>query len=577
MDHEGKEIDRRSFLKNASVGIATGGFAGLASRAARPSAAADSSTVAQVTTDEERAMLSAEAHFGRKKPASSRRGMAISSHPIATREAVKILREGGSACDAALCAAITQTVLEPHMTSITGVLNMLHYDATRAETTYVNATQNAPLAPLGSLTPADVRGGRGVGVPGYWAGFEEAHSRHGRVPIKRIMAPAIRYARHGFEIHPFLWGEIYRHCETIGGSAQGREIYMPDKALPRPGDMLYQKRAADTLERLAEEGGEYFYRGSFAEEFCRVVQEAGGVISRDDMEAYRARWLEPAVGTYRGYDIKASPPPDSGGTHVIEALNMIELMDLQRLGPPTESAETLGMMVRILHEVFTAGAKFNDPESHPVPMDVILSKEYASMRLRLLQMDVPRAVAAPTPGSNHVTVVDGQGNVATLLHSAVAELWINGLFACGVHVVASGAFFMRTMPRPGCRATVYDAPNIVFKNGRPILASGSPSISLIQNVVQNTVNILDFGVPIDESVHRPRFGAQIEEVPGAFLIEADLDAEVRRGAEATGLRFAVVNPWNWHHGSFEGIFIDPDTGALSACADPRRCGSAEGV
>jgi gamma-glutamyltranspeptidase/glutathione hydrolase len=256
---------------------------------------------------------------------------------------------------------------------------------------------------------------------------------------------------------------------------------------------------------------------------------------------------------------------------------MIELMDMKRLGPPTDSGETLNMMVRIMREVYTEGRKFNDPESHSVPLDVILSKKYAEMRFKLLKMGVPKADSSPETGSNHVTVVDGKGNVATILHTCASIPWTNGLFAKGVTLVASAGHFLRIMPKPGHRSTNYIAPNIIFKDKKPILSSGSPSISLLHNIIQNSINILDFDIPIDESVNRPRFGAGSRSVRGASLIEADFNSQARKIAERKGLRFDVVNPWNWHHGAFEGIYIDPESGTAMACGDPRRCSKAEGV
>ncbi len=403
------------------------------------------------------------------------------------------------------------------------------------------------------------------------------------------MAAAIHYAREGFEIHHFLWGEMFTQCHLLGRTKEGREIFMPKNSLPKPGDMLYQKKAADTLEQLTEKGSDFFYRGDFAKDFCKVVQKAGGVISMKDMEAYKARWQEPAWGTYRGYKIAASPPPDNGGTHIIEALNMIELMNLQRLGLPNDSAEVLDMMIRIHNEVYTEGAKHPDPESHPLPLDVILSKEYAEIRLKLLRMGVPKEMPKQLPiGSNHVTVMDGAGNIATIIHSCMSYPWSNGLFVRGVTIVAGGAHFFRIMPKPGYRATTYVAPNIIFKNKKPVLTSGSPSVSLLANILQNTINILDFGIPIEESVNRPRFGGHsIESALSAMmgsayggpanLIEADFNESIRKKATKRGVRLSVVNPWNWHHGAFEGIHVDAKSGIMSACGDPRRCSKAEGV
>ncbi len=583
--HDSGRTGRRAFLRStalgaAAAGLGTGELSG-AWAPREPRGGVANASNATGTDDEERRALIAEAHFGPKTPATSQAGMAICSHPLATREAVKILREGGNACDAALAASVTQTVVEPHMTGITGVLSMLYYDAATGETTYVNGGANAPLAPLAGFSAADIATGRGPGVPGFWAGFEAALARHGSLPRRRIMEGAITFARDGFETHPFLWGELFIMCHRIGMTEAGRRIFMPDGYIPRPGDLLVQSEAADTLERLAEEGNDYYYHGAFAEEYSDVVQKAGGVITPDDFAHYEARWQEPAWSSYRGYRIAGSPPPDHGGSLVIEMLNMIEFMDLQAQGPPNESAESLYQMSRIHNLVFEEGGRQNDPDSHPLPLDVILSKDYAEMRFKLLQMgraNSPSQSPPPPPpaGSNHVTVLDGAGNTATILHSCMSLPWSNGLFAGGVTVCASGAHFLRVMPQPGQRATAYVAPNIVFnRQGAPMLASGSPSVGLLANIVQNTTNIIDFGIPIAESVLRPRFGGRSLDVPGTTMVEADVDEDVIATVRDRGHAIDVVNPWNWHHGAFEGIHIDPDTGVRSACGDPRRCSKAE--
>ena len=155
--------------------------------------------------------------------------------------------------------------------------------------------------------------------------------------------------------------------------------------------------------------------------------------------------------------------------------------------------------------------------------------------------------------------------------------WSNGLFVEGVSICASAGHFTRVMPKPGDRASAYVAPNIIFRDGRPVLASGSPSVSLIANILQNTVNLLDCGLTIEDSVHRPRVGAAYPN-PAANMVEADLAETVRAKALALG-GFALdpVSPWHFLNGSFEGIRIDPATGVRTACGDPRRSGQAEAV
>jgi len=518
-----------------------------------------------------------DTRFGRKKALVARNAMVICSSPLAAQAGLDIMKAGGNACDAACAVAAVQTVVDPHLTSITGCFCMLYYDARSRRTSYVNGDINAPKAGLRGFSVADTRTGKGVGVPGWWGGFEAALSKLGTKPRALVMAPAIRYARDGFPIYPFLYGEMFSQSALIGVTPQGREIYMPQGTLLNPGQVLKQERAAHTLERLAAEGSDYFYRGEFAKKYCEVVRQHDGVMTPADFENYAVRWDEPARSTYRGMDIVASPLPDNGGTHIIESLNMIEQIDLQKLGPPSESAETMRELILISNEVMSAGARQTDPHSHPVPLEIITSKEYAQIRYKLLQMSGPLPAAPPpSPGTTHVTVLDPGGNIVSLLHSSMAEPWQNGLFVEGVSICASGGHFLRVMPEPGDRASVFLAPNIIFKAGKPLLASGSPSASLVMCILQNLVNILDFKMPIEESVHRPRFGA-IRTPASGNMIEVDIDEKLRQKMLAMGgVQLEPISPWSYLDGSFEGIYVDPDTGSRVACGDPRRTSQAYG-
>ncbi len=573
--------DRREFLKLAAGTAAATGMATSSSAAllASPQSGSGAKGATPGTmTPEERRRLIAGATFGSKAPVSGKGGMVICSHPLATRAGADILRAGGNAADAVLAASVTQTVVEPHMCGITGVFSMLYYDAKTGKTDYINGGMNAPLARLAGWSARATETGLGVGIPGYWAGFEASLAKHGSKTKKDLCAAAIAYAREGFEVHPFMWGEIYQQMNLFGKSAESREIFFPNNRMVHPGELLIQKKAADTLERLVTEGNAFFYHGDFAKDYCAVVKADGGVATPEDFARYEVRYDEPARGTYRGFDIVGSPMPDHGGQHVIEILNMLEFLDLKKLGPVNESPETLWQMIRICAQVFADGGKHRDPKFHPYPAQQILSKDYAKMRFDLLQMDAPlaKSESAPPAGSCHVTAVDAAGNVATVLHSCMSLPWSNGLFTHGVTIVASGAHFNRVMPGPGERASVYVAPNMVLKNGKPLIASGSPSGSLLQNIVQNYTNMLDFNVPIADSVNRPRFGNAYTASGGALLaVEADFRTDVRDAVRKRGIPLDTVNPQNYGMGSFEGIYIDQATGTRTARPDTRRCSAAE--
>ncbi|NKB87091.1 MAG: gamma-glutamyltransferase [Acidobacteria bacterium] len=578
---------RRDFLKLAGTGAFAAGLAAPAQATAGARSletlftergGTAGATPGSVDSEERRRLL-AKAVFGRKDAVQGDGGMVVCAHPLATRAGTDALRAGGNAADAALATSVTQCIVEPHMTGITGVLGMLYYDAATGSIDYISGGMNRPMADLAGWGPASIATGMGAAVPGFWAGFEKSREMHGTMSSKDLCAAAIAYARDGFEVHPFLWGEAFTMGHMIGINDQGREIWYPEGALINPGEMVYQKRAADTLERLAEEGNDYFYFGDFAREYCDVVQRAGGVMTPDDFARYDVRVDEPARGSYRGYDLVGSPAPDHGGLHVIEIMQMLEFLDIARLGPVTESAELLWQMHRIAAQVFADGGRHRDPKYHDVPTDMIASKEYAKTRFELLQMDAPLETGEmPPPGSCHVTAVDAAGNVATVLHSCMSLPWTNGLFVGGHTIVASGAHFFRVMPGPGERATTYVAPNMVLKNGKPVIASGSPSGSLLQNIVQNYTNMLDHGMDIETSTNLPRFGNAY--APGGTMypaVEVDFPEATRNAANARGLDLGVVNQWNWGMGSFEAIHIDPDTGRRHACGDARRNAMAEAV
>ena len=557
------EDNRRTFLKKAITGAAVTGVGGFSSLTSNVRGDPASIQEIRKTNDEQRKQLIAEAHFGRKTPVQSRKAIAITSNPLATREAVNVLKSGGNACDAALCAAITQTVLQPHMVGITGYLTLTYYDAASGKTMYINGTVNVPL---GTKTTAGTRETWGPGVPGFWAGFEESLSRFGTKSKAELMAPAIRYAREGFETYPFLWGAIFMQSEKLGRSDAGLKIYMPDNAIPNPGAMLYQKEAADTLERLVDEGTDYFYRGEFADEFCRISQQGGHNITRMDMEHYTAHCEEAASGTYRGFEVRALPL-------IIETLDLLELFDIPRQGPPWQSPDTLHQMIQSLRIVSEDRRPTQGNPNELVVAKQHLSKELAHERIKKLQAE--EVTQATSSDSLHedtcaVTVADEQGNVASIVHSSNQGAFATGLWVKGVNLCA-----IRGSGIPGKRGRLGPAGMIIFKDGKPFLTGGSPSRSLRHCKLQNAINILDFGIPIDESVILPRYGSVVDE--GRVTIEKDYDAGVRKVVEQRGVAFHVVNPWNFYHGAFEGIHFEPGSGLMSACGDPRRHSKAEAV
>ena len=519
------------------------------------------------------------ARFGAKPPVEGSDGAVVTSHPLATRAGADALREGGSAVDAALAAAAAQLVVEPHMTSLTGGLSLLHR-AADGEAGYVNGNVAAPAAPLPGFTGADLTTGRGVPVPGWWPAFREAHERLGRLPLHRILEPAIAIAEEGFEIGPYLWGELYANRASIGVHAEGREAYFADGALLEPGAALRQPRMARTLRRLAEEGDDY-YLGDFARAVAAEARRGGGVVAASDLAANRAVQSAPLTGGYRGAEVVASAPPDDGGAMLHEALALLEGFDLASMGAAESSPDTLELLVDVHEEVYYAPPRRSRDEAlRRLEPDAV--RERAG---RLGGRSPGPSAAPPSPGTIHVSVLDAEGNAASLTHSHMASPWVNGLFAEGFQLSGGGSFFQRGMPWPGEKAAVYLAPTIVVRDGAPVVVCGSPSVSLVACVLQGLVRILDFGEPIERAVALPRFGVRPHEpaagwLPGVTLehgFDAGVAREFERRSRARGRWTRGLGPWHSLTGNFEAVTRDAATGFARSCADPRRNGAAEAV
>jgi gamma-glutamyltranspeptidase / glutathione hydrolase len=579
---------RREFMGTMATGVALASTGGLAGCVTNPKGSGVQATHGGILSDSKRKQLVGLADFGRKQPVAGKKGVAVSTHPLVTQAALDVISDGGNAVDAIVSASITQSVVEPHMTTLTGVWSMLYYEAKTGKVRYLNCSNNAP-----SHLPVTqdewnkggiemLNDGRGVTVPGFWAGIEEALRVYGTLPKKRLCAPAIDYARNGFEIHSFLWAEMFAEMGHLCRTKAGREMFMPNGTnIPQVGEKLYQKRAADLLERLVDEGNDYFYHGGFAEKFSTLVQEHGGWVSPDDFAAYKPRWDDVAQSKYREFDYYGAPWPDFGGQLLGEIFNVLSLLDLEKMGPASQSGETLLTMRRVIDLVAEQNMEWDYRKKARPNIERIMSLELAQERLDFLRKQglsgmahAMETVAPPPPGSNHLTVTDAQGNVATVLHSCMSWPWSNGLFVDGINICAAAAHYFQGLPGPGERIRARIGPNLFMKNGKPVLVSGSPSVSLVENIVQTSTSILDFGMDIEQAVHQPRFGSAFgSKVAGAFHIESTMQPSVKDYLSKNKVKFQLLNPWTWSSGSFEGIYFD-QSGLAHACGDPRRTAQA---
>lgn len=543
------------------------------------------------------ALVAQQPEQGVKPVAEGRRAMVSTSHPAVTRAALDVLRQGGNAVDAALTAMLYQHVVEPQMSTPAGGFGALIYDAKTSRAYYLDAeldhTQGAPVGrTLGGPSTVPPTSGLRIAVPGTIAGLKAAADRFGTLAWGDYFGPAIAVAENGFPMYSFLFGELSDAAlARLGVHPSGRETYFkPDGFIPHVGEIWKRPAMAATLRRIAAEGPDYFYRGEWARHFVDAARETGGRLTLEEMAAYRPAWREPLESTYRGHVILGSPPPATGGPLIGMTLNVLEHVDLTAYGHYTESARALALVRRVIESVQNDVTEYvADPAAKAVPIDILMSKEYAAIKARLIEASWPKvdldtgdAAASPDPerpghdplstDTNHIVVADEQGNWVSLTHTVYGTTFGTGLVVDGIGV-NSGNAFPGANAGDGRRVVAPLPPTFVMRDGRPWIALGSPGLSN-RAVAITLMNVLGYGMALDAAVNAPRFDGFAPGQP--FRVETRIPDHVRDGLRAYGISVDPQAPFNWHFGSIQAVMRDPQTGLLTGVADARRGGYAEG-
>ncbi len=535
------------------------------------------------------------AEQGAKPVATAPRVMASSSHPRVTETILDVLRRGGNAVDAMLTAIPLQHVIEPQMSTLAGGMGGLIYWADSGELVYLDAeldhTRTAQTA--GSMARPQhigVTSGQRIGVPGIVPGMQAAAAKFGSRPWAGYFDPAIKAAEDGFRMYSFLYGEMSAASERLGAHRATREKWFPDGFVPRVGDTVRQPALAATLRRLASEGPAYFTSGEWAERFVAAVNESGGDISVGELAGYRPRWVEPVEFSYLGHRLRGAPPASTAGILSGMIFNILEATGLDADAHYSESAESLYLIRRAYEqaELFTT-SYVADPGTLAVPADKLLDKAFARHLAALITASEPVAGRGPgTPrapagerlyhaaaytDTNHLVIVDGDGNWVSMTHTVYGDTFGTGLTVDGVGV-NSGNNFPGTGNGEGRRViTPFPALMAVDDEGRPWLAIGSPGLSS-RAVALVLINYLGYGMDAYAAVDAPRFQGygRYDELH----IESRISQAVIEGLEARGVALDVGAPYNWHMGSIQLVLRDPQSGQLVGVADPRRAGHAAG-
>ncbi|MEE9295978.1 MAG: gamma-glutamyltransferase [Phycisphaerae bacterium] len=543
--------------------------------------------------------------FATRSEVIARHGMAATSQPLATGVALDVLKQGGSAVDAAIAANAVLGLMEPMGCGIGGDLFAIVWDAKTKQLYGLNASGRSPhgltrdhFAKMG-LESVPPFGPLPVTVPGCVDGWFELHARFGKLPMKQVLAPAINYARQGFPVSELIacyWRLSGNYLKDYPGFAG---TFLPGGRAPRKGEVFRNQDLANTLERIANGGRDEFYKGELADVIDGFCRRVGCYLRKRDLEAHTSTWVEPLSTNYRGYDVWELPP-NGQGIAALQMLNILEAYDLKSMGH--NSGAYLHHLIEAKKIVYEDRARYYaDPDFTTVPVRKLISKEYAKGRRKLLNSDeasqrlpagdiaVARAESKLREGdTTYLTVADRDRNMVSLIQSNYAGfgsgLCPDGL---GFSLQDRGALFSLEEGHPN----VYEPnkrpfhtiiPAFVTKDGTPFLSFGVMGGDMQpQGHVQVLCNIIDFGMNLQEAGDAARFHHGGSSEPnggtmrngGRVALESAIGMEVRRALAGMGheihLNVGVF-------GGYQAIQYDAVNGVYIGASESRKDGQASG-
>lgn len=523
-----------------------------------------------------------------------RRGVVTSAHPLASMAGIEILLAGGNAVDAAVAVASTLNVVEPFMSGAGGIgLMLISRGDERHVLDFIGPAPRA--ADAARCTDDELAGGpKSCATPGNLGGWLAALERFGTMDRARVLAPAIGHAERGVPLTLKNAEFIDAARATLARSREAERLYLGGTL--RAGAVATYTELAATLRQVAEGGAEAFYRGPIATAIARAVREAGGWLDEDDLAAFRPEWRPPVAITYRGQRVYSMPPPFSA-FQMLETLNILEGHDLGAWGH--NSVESLHHLIEAVK--LASADRLAYAYSDDVPITGLLSKAYAdSQRARIdptragvsegerhSRERLPQQITEGHPAkfadeqTTHFACADAAGTVVSVTQTLGVPFG-SGFAIPGTGLVLNNILkWMDRDPaspnvvRPGRKAGTMMSPTQVFRDGTFVLSIGTPgSYGILQTTVQMLLNVLEFGMSIQEAIEAPRVRVYRDRLVDA---EARIAPDVREGLGARGHQINTIAEWSWIVGGGQGIMRDGESGALMTGADPRRDGYALAV
>lgn len=507
-------------------------------------------------------------------PVLGRGGMVVSQERLASQVGADILARGGNAIDAAVATSFALAVTLPQAGNIGGGGFMLIYLAEQGQTLAIDYREIAPalahrdlfLDENGNADPHKSRNSLlSTGVPGTVAGLTHVQDRYGRLSLAEVLQPAIRLATDGFMVsYPLAFSFSRAEQRLRANPASLQYFFRKDGSLLQPGDTWRQPDLALTLKRIAKKGAAGFYQGKTADLIVATMEQDGGLISHEDLAGYRVVERQPIIGTYRGYQVASMPPPSSGGIHLVQMLNILEGWPLADLGH--NSAAYIHRLAETMRRAYADRSRYlGDPDFYEVPVAPLIDKTYAG-KLRQ-QIDLERAssstsvapglrLPAESPQTTHLSAWDAEGNVVSSTYT------LNFSFGNGRSVAGAGFLLNNEMDDFSAKPGVPNAyglvgdeanavaagkrplssmtPTILFRDGQPVLATGSPGGSrIITAVLQMLLNWVDFDMNLAEATAAVRVHHQW--LPDKLYVESGLSRDTVGKLESMGHELEIEN------------------------------------
>jgi gamma-glutamyltranspeptidase/glutathione hydrolase len=524
--------------------------------------------------------------------------MAATSQPLATEAALAVMRRGGSAVDGAIAANAVLGLAEPTGAGVGGDLFAIVWDPKTQKLYGLNASGRSPrsltleyfqsqgmthIPPLGPLP---------VTVPGAVDGWFELHGRFGHLPMTDVLAPAIGYARKGFPVTEVIAAGWQRNARVLEKFPGFRETFMPGGHAPAKGEMFANPRLARTYEAIAKGGRDAFYKGDIARAIAAYMKANGGFLSYEDLATHHSQWVEPVSVNYRGYDVWELPP-NGQGIAALQMLNILEGFDLKKMG--FGSADYLHVLAETKKLVFEDRARYYaDPDFATIPLERLLSKDYARERRALIDMGhaATNYPAGEMPGAKsdtvYLTVADADGMMVSLIQSNYRGMG-SGMTPgeLGFVLQDRGELFSLApghpnVFEPGKRPFHTIIPAFVTRDGKPLISFGVMGGDMQpQGHVQVLVNMIDFGMNLQEAGDAPRLRHDGSSQPtdevmtdgGELALEIGFAPAVIAELERRGHRIKAVRG---DFGGYQAIRRDPGNGSYAGASESRKDGQAAG-